>query len=80
MDLGLDDPQLLFDLDAFVDDPVPFFRFAHKLYPDGVVPSPTHRFLAELERQGKLRRVWASYCTPWNCDRVFFCLQFGVVV
>ena len=32
MDLDLDDdPQCLFDLEYFKDNPVPFFKFAHKL-------------------------------------------------
>ena len=50
MDLGLldGDPQSLFDLEYFLDDPEPFYRFAHKLYPRDVRPSPTHHFLARL--------------------------------
>ena len=58
MGLGLDDPQLLFDLETFRDDPAPFFAFAHRLYPPGgAAPSPTHRFLAALESRKKLLRV-----------------------
>jgi NAD-dependent deacetylase sirtuin 1 len=61
MDLGLDDdPQCLFDLEFFTDDPEPFYRFAHKLYPKGVQPSATHHFLARLEAEGKLRRVYTQ--------------------
>ena len=65
MDLGLDDdPQCLFDLEFFMDDPEPFYRFAHKLYPKGVQPSATHHLLARLEAEGKLRRLHAEHRRP----------------
>lgn len=60
MGLPMDDPQLLFDLEYFKENPEPFFQFAHKLYPDGVLPSPTHYFLSRLEKEKKLRRVFTQ--------------------
>jgi NAD-dependent SIR2 family protein deacetylase len=51
---------MLFDLETFREDPSPFYTFAHRLYPQGVQPSRTHRFLAQLERRKKLRRVYTQ--------------------
>ena len=60
MGLELDDPQCLFDREFFNDNPEPFYRFAHKLYPKGIVPSPTHHFLAHLAQKKKLLRVFTQ--------------------
>ena len=60
MGLQLDQPEMLFDLETFKDDPEPFFSFAHKLFPGSREPSLTHRFLRLLERKGKLRRVYTQ--------------------
>lgn len=58
-------PEDLFDLECFQDDPRPFYKFAKALYfPLGgdkrVEPSDSHRFLALLEQQGKLLRVYTQ--------------------
>jgi len=63
--LGLSCPEDLFDLDFFQHDPAPFFKFAKALYfPLGngkrVEPSDSHRFLALLEHQNKLLRVYTQ--------------------
>ena len=55
----------MFDLDHFNDDPLPFYKFAKALYfPLGtdkrVEPSDSHRFLALLEKQNKLLRVYTQ--------------------
>jgi NAD-dependent SIR2 family protein deacetylase len=51
-------PQELFDLEAFDDDPAPFWSFAHALWPgDAIRPSLTHRFLAALAKEKRLLRV-----------------------
>ncbi|CAN0229333.1 unnamed protein product, partial [Discosporangium mesarthrocarpum] len=52
--LGLSSPEDLFHLECFNEDPRPFFKFAKALYPGNYKPSLTHRFLRELEEQGKL--------------------------
>lgn len=57
----LEDPYQVFDLDYFQRDPSIFWRFAHLIYP-AVEPehSLTHYFLAELEKRGKLLRVYSQ--------------------
>lgn len=52
----LPDPQSMFCLDFFKKDQRPFFRFAKEIYPGSFTPSPSHRFIAELEKRGKLLR------------------------
>ncbi|CAM9909071.1 unnamed protein product [Pylaiella littoralis] len=56
LDLGLSCAEELFDLEFFIDDPEPFFKFAKVLYPGNYVPSLTHRFIKALETRGKLLR------------------------
>lgn len=57
----LTDPQLLFDVRLFRIDARPFFEFAAEILPsDTVRPSPSHRFIAELERRGKLQRCYTQ--------------------
>jgi len=53
------DPEQVFELGAFLDDPVPFFDFSRDFLTvlDDVVPTVTHRVLAELERRGLLTAV-----------------------
>ena len=56
----LPDPQSMFCLDFFRRDPRPFFRFAKEIYPGNYTPSPSHRFIAELEKRGKLLRNYTQ--------------------
>lgn len=59
--LALDDPQELFNIEAFDHDPAPFYSFAHALWPsDKIRPSLTHRFLVALAKQKKLLRVYSQ--------------------
>jgi NAD-dependent deacetylase len=53
------DPDKVFDLAAFLDDPLPFFDFSRDFLSvlDTVVPTVTHRALAALERCGLLAAV-----------------------
>jgi NAD-dependent SIR2 family protein deacetylase len=55
-------PQDLFSLGFFARDPSAFFRFMHVM--DGIVarvaPTPMHRFLAQLSRRGRLRRLYSQ--------------------
>ena len=59
-ELGLTCPEDLFDIEFFNDDPKPFFKFAHSLYPGSIKPSPSHNFLAWLDKQGILLRVYTQ--------------------
>ena len=59
-ELGLASPEDLFDIETFRDDPRPFFKFAHSLYPGSIEPGPSHKFLAWLDQQGKLLRIYTQ--------------------
>lgn len=59
-ELGLTCPEDLFDIETFRDDPRPFFKFAHSLYPGSINPGPSHKFLASLDRQQKLLRIYTQ--------------------
>ncbi|WFD41846.1 NAD-dependent histone deacetylase sir2 [Malassezia psittaci] len=50
----LDDPSDMFDKDVFLHDPSLFYSFAN------YVPSPSHHFIKELERQGKLLHMYSQ--------------------
>lgn len=39
----LPDPQAMFDISYFSQDPRPFFKFARDIYPGKFQPSPCHR-------------------------------------
>lgn len=58
---GLEDPQAIFDLDEFKMDPTLFYSFAKDVMPSKQIrPSATHRFVAELDRRGKLLRNYSQ--------------------
>ena len=59
-ELGLTCPEDLFDIEAFTDDPRPFFKFAHTLYPGLIEPGDSHKFLAYLDEQNMLLRVYTQ--------------------
>jgi hypothetical protein len=46
----LPDPQAMFDIQYFSQDPRPFFKFAREIYPGQFKPSPCHRY----EKHGEL--------------------------
>lgn len=46
----LPDPQAMFDIQYFSQDPRPFFKFAREIYPGQFKPSPCHRY----EKYGEL--------------------------
>lgn len=58
--MGLANPEDLFDIETFRDDPRPFFRFARNLYPGKIEPSPSHNFLAWLDNNNMLLRVYTQ--------------------
>jgi len=53
-ELGLSDPQEVFDIDVFRDDPTIFYRVARDIWPSTDHFTPTHRFIAMLQERGKL--------------------------
>jgi len=59
---SLPQPECLFSLDFFVDNPTPFWKFAPTLYSNDThfQPSPTHYFFTELDRRDKLLRVYTQ--------------------
>ncbi|KAG8184603.1 hypothetical protein JTE90_005217 [Oedothorax gibbosus] len=56
----LPDPQAMFDINYFRKDPRPFFKFAKEIYPGQFQPSPSHRFIRLLEKEGKLLRNYTQ--------------------
>ncbi len=53
------DPDTVFDIDYFLTDPKPFYDFARDFisFEEKIKPTFAHYFLAELEKQGKLKGV-----------------------
>jgi len=76
---NLPDPQCLFDIHYLRDDPQPFFEFAREIYPGNHKPSPTHYFIKELDRRGKLLRNYTQnidtleIAAGINTDKVVNC-------
>lgn len=52
--LGINDPQEVFNIDVFRDDPSIFYTVAKDILPATKKFSPTHAFIAMLQNQGKL--------------------------
>ncbi|KAI0836338.1 putative histone deacetylase SIR2 [Hypoxylon sp. FL0890] len=53
--LGISDPQEVFNIDIFRDDPTIFYSVAKDILPDTKgLYSPTHAFIAKLQNMGKL--------------------------
>ncbi|KAI1310720.1 DHS-like NAD/FAD-binding domain-containing protein [Xylaria venustula] len=52
--LGINDPQEVFNIDIFRDDPTIFYTVAKDILPATKKFSPTHAFIAMLQNQGKL--------------------------
>lgn len=58
---ALEDPYRVFDMDYFTQDPSVFWRFAHLIFPStNPEHSQAHYFLAELQKRGKLLRVYSQ--------------------
>lgn len=56
-----DDPCQVFDLDSFMDDPSIFWKFAHTIFPERYPRhSQAHYFLENLEKRGKLLRLYSQ--------------------
>ncbi|KAI8805484.1 DHS-like NAD/FAD-binding domain-containing protein [Cladochytrium replicatum] len=56
----LDDPQQMFDIEFFRDQPEIFYSFAREIYPSNFKPSPSHYFIKLLEQKGKLLRNYTQ--------------------
>ncbi|VDD75489.1 unnamed protein product, partial [Mesocestoides corti] len=56
----LKSPQNMFDMEFFMKNPYPFFKFARELFPGQFKPSFAHRFIKLLERKGKLLRNYTQ--------------------
>nr|XP_023022612.1 NAD-dependent protein deacetylase sirtuin-1 [Leptinotarsa decemlineata] len=57
---NLPDPQAMFDISYFSQDPRPFYKFARDIYPGKFLPSPCHRFIKLLEKHKKLLRNYTQ--------------------
>ncbi len=57
--LGVDDPERIFDIRTFLRDPTVFYAFHVKFLEvlERVQPTRAHRFFVELEERGKLRGI-----------------------
>ena len=50
----------MFCLRFFREDPRPFFRFAKEIFPGKYKPSPSHNFIAKLEKEQKTTRLYSQ--------------------
>lgn len=58
--IGIPSAELLFDLEFFKIDPLPFYKYCPCLIPSDVTASPSHRFIALLEQKKKLLRNYSQ--------------------
>ncbi|KAJ7808887.1 SIR2-domain-containing protein [Mycena olivaceomarginata] len=56
----LDDPQQMFDIKYFRENPAVFYSFASQIYPSNFVPSPCHRFIKLVEDKNQLLRNYTQ--------------------
>ena len=56
----LTEPQEMFDLNVFKENPSIFYSFAHKIYPLHFKPTISHKFILELEKRNKLLRNYTQ--------------------
>ncbi|KDR68003.1 hypothetical protein GALMADRAFT_79039, partial [Galerina marginata CBS 339.88] len=59
-DYDLDDPQQMFDIQYFRENPSGYFVPDSQIYPSNFVPSPCHRFIKAVEDRGKLLRNYTQ--------------------
>lgn len=57
---NLPDPQAMFDIKFFYQDPRPFFKFAREIFPGQFKPSPSHHFIKRMEERGTLLRNYTQ--------------------
>lgn len=56
----LDDPQQMFDINYFRENPAVFYSFASQIYPANFKPSPCHEYIKYLEDTGRLLRNYTQ--------------------
>ena len=56
-DYGLPNPQAIFNIDYFKENPKPFCRLAKTMFPGNFQPTLSHYFLKLLQEKGILSRV-----------------------
>ncbi|RDB15806.1 NAD-dependent protein deacetylase hst1 [Hypsizygus marmoreus] len=56
----LDDPQQMFDITYFRENPAVFYSFASQIYPSNFIPSPCHRFIKLIEEKNQLLRNYTQ--------------------
>ncbi|CAM0142160.1 unnamed protein product [Umbelopsis sp. WA50703] len=56
----LDDPQQMFDIHYFRENPQIFYSFAREIYPSNFQPSPSHMFVKLLEDKDVLLRNYTQ--------------------
>ena len=54
---NLPNPEAIFSLDFFKENPKPFYKLAKEIYPGNHKPTPTHYFLKLLAEKGLLLRI-----------------------
>lgn len=57
---NIPDPQAIFDIDFFQQNPRPFYTLAKELYPGKFYPNYVHYFLRLLHEKGVLSRVYTQ--------------------
>ncbi|TMW66716.1 hypothetical protein Poli38472_014028 [Pythium oligandrum] len=60
MEVDLPEPECLFHIDYFREDPSLFFEMVQGVFASSPSPSLTHRFLKVLQDKGKLLRVYSQ--------------------
>lgn len=65
--LGLNDPQEVFDISLFREDPTIFYSVAKDIIPDGDKFTPTHAFIHLLQQKGKLLTNYTQNIDNLEC-------------
>lgn len=65
--LGLNDPQEVFDINLFREDPTYFYTVAKDIIPDGDKFTPTHAFIHLLQQKGKLLTNYTQNIDNLEC-------------
>lgn len=60
MDIEVPEPEALFQIDFFRQNPAPFFQLVRNVFADTPTPSATHMFLKMLQDRKKLLRVYSQ--------------------
>lgn len=60
MDTHLPEPESLFQIEYFRQDPAPFFQLVRNVFAHASAPSTTHRFLKLLQDKRKLLRLYSQ--------------------